>query len=408
MAAMNVRLERFARRWRNDTMPHPYPELRPHAMNAPDLRPEITQHVRTDRLKQLFVQSAPAVLGSYLAAAMLCWMGWERFDHAAVITWVSVLTATTLLRTVMFITYRRAAANQRSPQQWERRYWLTLALSAGTWGLGALAVMPVGDLVGQTLIILFAVGMSVSAVSCYSSFRNMTLVSIALVLLPCTIWLLLQPSALQQGIALAVLVFASFVVNATRSLSSALETAWRLKHEMEHAHRLAIIASCTDGLTGLNNRRAFFDHASAQHALCEQQSGLVAVLMLDIDYFKQINDTFGHAAGDRVLQRIGTVISACLRDDDIAGRLGGEEFALLLPNTPQAEAVEIAERLRALIAQLNVSSEHGVTASIGLVYATTAESDLDALLVCADKAMYRAKAAGRNRVELVEHARPTA
>lgn len=136
MAAMNVRLERFARRWRNDTMPHPYPELRPHAMNAPDLRPEITQHVRTDRLKQLFVQSAPAVLGSYLAAAMLCWMGWERFDHEAVITWMSVLTATTLLRTVMFITYRRAAPNQRSPQQWERRYWLTLALSArhlGPW-----------------------------------------------------------------------------------------------------------------------------------------------------------------------------------------------------------------------------------------------------------------------------------
>ncbi|WP_316937007.1 diguanylate cyclase [Pseudomonas sp. EZ-C24] len=348
------------------------------------------------------------MLGSYLAAAMLCWMGWERFDHKAVLIWMSVLTATTLLRTEMFITYRRAAPNQRSPQQWERRYWLTLALSAGTWGLGALAVMPLGDLVGQTLIMLFAVGMSVSAVSCYSSFRNMTLVSVALVLLPCTIWLLLQPSALQQGIALAVLVFASFVVNATRSLSSALETAWRLKHEMEHAHRLAMIASCTDGLTGLNNRRAFFDHASAQHALCEQQSGLVAVLMLDVDFFKQINDTFGHAAGDRVLQRIGTVISACLRDDDIAGRLGGEEFALLLPNTPQAEAVEIAERLRALIAQLNVSSEHGVTASIGLVYATTAESDLDALLVCADKAMYRAKAAGRNRVELVEHARPTA
>ncbi|MNH26089.1 putative diguanylate cyclase YcdT [compost metagenome] len=128
----------------------------------------------------------------------------------------------------------------------------------------------------------------------------------------------------------------------------------------------------------------------------------MAVLMLDVDHFKQINDTAGHAAGDQVLQRIGAVISASLRDDDIAGRLGGEEFAILLPDTPLHTATEIAERLRALIAKLNVNVEHPVTASIGLAFATAPASELGALLSSADKAMYHAKASGRNRVTVVD------
>lgn len=374
-------------------------------MTELDPRDEIARHVKTDRLTQLFVQSAPAVVGSYLAAAMLCWLGWERFDRREVIAWMTVLSLCTLLRASMFLAYRRTPVSLRTPATWERRYWATLVLSAGVWGIGAVAVMPAGDLMGQALIMLFAVGMSVSAVSCYSSYRNMTLVSIALVLLPSTVWLLLQPSGLQQGIAVAVLVFAFFVASATRSLAQALETAWRLKHEMELAHRLAMVASCTDELTTLNNRRAFFDQARAQHALCRGQRRLVAVLMLDIDHFKQINDTFGHAAGDQVLQRIGAVIKAALREDDIAGRLGGEEFAVLLPDTPQAAACDIAERLRAAIAQVNVSAEHRVTASIGVACASANDTELDTLLSGADKAMYRAKATGRDRVAVVEPVR---
>jgi diguanylate cyclase (GGDEF)-like protein len=367
-----------------------------------DPRDEIARSVRTDRLEQLFVQSAPAVLGSFLAAVMLCWLGWERFDQQRVMVWMTLLGLSTSVRTAMFFAYLRAPANQRTAERWEWRYWVTLMLSAAIWGWGAFAVMPADDALGQTLIMLFAVGMSVSAVSCYSSYRNMTLVSMGLVLLPSTGWLLLQPSTLQQGIALAVLVFAWFVVSATQSLSSALTTAWRLKHEMQRAHRLAMVASCTDELTGLNNRRAFFDNASAQHVRCREAGTFMAVLMLDVDHFKQINDTFGHAAGDQVLKRIGAAISASLRDNDIAGRLGGEEFAILLPNTPPDTAIEVAERLRALIAKLRVNDEHPVTASIGLAFAKAPASELGALLSSADSAMYLSKVSGRNRVTVAE------
>lgn len=222
-----------------------------------DLDSLIAQQVRTDRLQQLFRQSVPAVFGSYMAAIILCAMCWGRFDHGVIVWWIAILTGSTILRISMFIAYFRSHENERTPQCWESKYWSTLVLSAGIWGVGALAVMPPNDLLSQALVMLFAVGMSVSAVSCYSAYRYMTLVSIGLVLLPSTTWLLFQSSVIQVGMALAVLVFASFVASATRSLSSALETAFRLKREMELAHGIAIHAACTDELTGLKNRRAF-------------------------------------------------------------------------------------------------------------------------------------------------------
>eukprot|EP00659_Diplonema_papillatum_P012794 gene12794-19736_t len=158
-----------------------------------------------------------------MAAAMLCWLCWERFDHRVMLVWLVVLAGTSLLRVWMFMDWFRCPNSERTPARWERRYWVTLMLSAGVWGIGAFALMPTDDRLSQALVMLFTVGMSVSAVSCYSAYRYMTLVSMGLVLLPCTLWLLFQPSSMQVGMALAVLVFSSFVGGATRKLSDALE-----------------------------------------------------------------------------------------------------------------------------------------------------------------------------------------
>ena len=226
----------------------------------------IEEQVRTDRLHQLFRQSFAAIFGSYLAAVMLCWLCWERFDHQVILVWLVVLAATSLIRIMMFMKWFRCPNAERTPDRWERRYWVTLLLSAATWGLGALAVMPTDDRLSQVLVMLFTVGMSVSAVSCYSAYRYMTLASMAVVLLPCTLWLLFQPSSMQVGVAVAVLVFSTFVVSATRKLSDALEKAFRLTRQMERAHNISTRAAQTDELTGLMNRRAFFEHVQVLYA----------------------------------------------------------------------------------------------------------------------------------------------
>ncbi|MDF3136155.1 sensor domain-containing diguanylate cyclase [Pseudomonas extremaustralis] len=362
----------------------------------------IEEQVRTDRLHQLFRQSFAAIFGSYLAAALLCWLCWDRFDHQIILVWLGAQAVSSLLRLKMFLEWFRCPTSERTPERWERRYWVTLILSAGIWGIGALAVMPTDDRLSQALVILFAVGMSVSAVSCYSAYRYLTLTSMGLVLLPCTLWLLLQPSSMQVGVAVAVLMFSTFVVSATHKLSDALEKAFRLTRQMERAHKLSTVAAQTDELTGLMNRRAFYENAQLLYTQCRQNQQPLCALMLDMDHFKQINDTYGHQAGDQVLRQIGGVITSSFRQADVYGRLGGEEFAVLLPNTSLDTARNIAEQLVKAISHMVAEPVKGVTASLGVASSQTLDQDLHSLMNTADKALYRAKALGRNQVAVAE------
>ncbi|MEJ5056701.1 MULTISPECIES: GGDEF domain-containing protein [unclassified Pseudomonas] len=362
----------------------------------------IAQQVRTDRLHQLFRQSVTAVFGAFLALAMLCWLCWDRIDHTVVAWWVALLTGSTSLRILMFIAYFRSPEGDRTPVRWERLFWATLVLSASIWGGGALAVMPANDVLAQALVMLFTVGMSVSAVSCYSAYRYMTVVSIVLVLFPSAIWLLFQPTVLQFGIGAAVLVFASFVFSATRKLSDALETAFRLTREMEMAHSISTRAAQTDELTGLKNRRAFFEHAQRLYNHCQNYQLPLCAVMLDMDHFKHINDTYGHQVGDQVLRQMGVVICKFFRESDVHGRLGGEEFAVLLPETSLEVAQNLAEELIQSISGLMTGPVHCITASIGVASMETSDKDLHSLMSNADKALYRAKARGRNQVAVAE------
>ena len=362
----------------------------------------IEEQVRTDRLHQLFRQSFAAIFGSYLAAVLLCWLCWDRFDHQIILVWLGAQAVSSLLRLKMFLEWFRCPTSERTPERWERRYWVTLILSAGIWGIGALAVMPTDDRLSQALVILFAVGMSVSAVSCYSAYRYLTLTSMGLVLLPCTLWLLLQPSSMQVGVAVAVLMFSTFVVSATHKLSDALEKAFRLTRQMERAHKLSTVAAQTDELTGLMNRRAFYENAQLLYTQCRQNQQPLCALMLDMDHFKQINDTYGHQAGDQVLRQIGGVITSSFRQADVYGRLGGEEFAVLLPNTSLDTARNIAEQLVKAISHMVAEPVKGVTASLGVASSQTLDQDLHSLMNTADKALYRAKALGRNQVAVAE------
>ncbi|MBA1296789.1 diguanylate cyclase [Pseudomonas lurida] len=362
----------------------------------------IEQQVRADRLHQLFRQSFAAIFGSYLAAAMLCWLCWDRLDQPIMLVWLAALGVSSLLRILMFMEWFRCPNSERLPARWERRYWITLVLSAGIWGGGAFALIPTDDRLSQVLVMLFTVGMSVAAVSCYSAYRYMTVVSISLVLMPCTVWLLLQPSSMQVGVAIAVLVFSTFVFSATRKLSDALEKAFRLTRQMERAHSISTRAAQTDELTGLMNRRAFFERAQALYAQCRHHQQPLCALMLDMDHFKQINDTYGHQAGDQVLRQIGAVISTSFRQADVYGRLGGEEFAVLLPNTSLETARAIAEQLIASIAGMAAEPVKGLSASLGVASTHPGQQDLHGLMNTADKALYRAKALGRNQVAVAE------
>jgi len=167
--------------------------------------------------------------------------------------------------------------------------------------------------------------------------------------------------------------------------------------------KLAQLATI-DSLTGLTNRRAFFALTASARLLAARQRHPVALLMLDLDHFKSINDRYGHAVGDQALCAFAQAALGVLRDPDILGRLGGEEFAVALPGTDLAGAVQAAERVRQAVKAARVpgcDAGHALTVSIGVVLVDPGE-DINAALARADRALYLAKSSGRDRVALGE------
>jgi len=154
-------------------------------------------------------------------------------------------------------------------------------------------------------------------------------------------------------------------------------------------------------LTRIYNRRAFFDKARQEVARTVRYRKKLAVLMLDIDHFKAINDNYGHQGGDEILQIFAEVAGKPLRASDFMGRVGGEEFAIVLPETDLQRALKIAERIRSRVAEIEIpigQQQVQTTVSIGVAELAFAEKDLQAALNRADQALYRAKEQGRNRV----------
>jgi diguanylate cyclase (GGDEF)-like protein len=161
--------------------------------------------------------------------------------------------------------------------------------------------------------------------------------------------------------------------------------------------------SLRDPLTGLGNRRSFMAVLEREIAIVERSGNSALLLMLDVDHFKNVNDTHGHVTGDRVLQAVGEALSRCVRPKDTVVRYGGEEFAVVLPDCHVTYGVVIAERMRDAIQKLRIlvapQVELSITVSIGGAYASLLPGATAANWIAhADKELYRAKSTGRNRV----------
>ncbi len=182
-------------------------------------------------------------------------------------------------------------------------------------------------------------------------------------------------------------------------LASYAAIALNNAHLFREVQKLAI----TDPLTGAYNRRQLFDLGQREFNRAHRFERPFSVILLDIDRFKVVNDTYGHATGDLVLRVLTQRIQDTIREIDILARYGGEEFVVLLPETGKEAALSVAERLRNLAGRTPIPTEHGdviVTVSIGLTEISSDIQDFSALVSKADAAMYAAKRGGRDRIEV--------
>jgi diguanylate cyclase (GGDEF)-like protein len=195
-----------------------------------------------------------------------------------------------------------------------------------------------------------------------------------------------------QSVGLFVLAFEALFV----AFSQAFLRVSMAKERAELQQRRSAL---TDLLTGTANRRAFFELGTPllERTIVDRRPA--ALLLFDLDHFKEINDTAGHDAGDHVLRSFSRLVARTMWPDALFARLGGEEFACLLPGAPMTAALQVAEQVRSQFAAMKFAAlTAGATVSVGVAMASEASPDLSALLAIADRALYRAKAEGRNRV----------
>jgi len=210
-----------------------------------------------------------------------------------------------------------------------------------------------------------------------------------------------QETACNQATELCLAVLTAFAAaHSALALVVALPLVIMLQRSLRHASLAA--AARTDAKTGLLNAGAWQREAAMEVTRAAGTQTPLAIAIADIDHFKAVNDTHGHLAGDAVLAAVSAAIRDLLRDRDLCGRFGGEEFTLLLPRTTAAQALEITERIRQGISQLAIPRDGTaairVTISIGIAVPSQARHTLDDLLAAADHALYQAKHSGRDRV----------
>lgn len=197
----------------------------------------------------------------------------------------------------------------------------------------------------------------------------------------------------------AIILIGGIILLRFQMLNSHLKREIEMRTRLEE--ELQALAT-TDSLTGICNRRRFFETGEQETSLMRRFKDEMALLMMDIDHFKLINDRFGHAAGDEVLRRFTACCQEAIRDVDTLARIGGEEFAIILPKAGREQALEVAERLRQSVATMQICAPDGsditLTVSIGVAVLASEDDTLTQMLERADKALYAAKEAGRNRV----------
>ena len=353
--------------------------------------------VKSDKLRLLVQQSYLGLFVSLAVSLLLCWVLWDYSDTTTLLIWLGVMFLSTLTRLYLYLVHFRPQQNTQEPLQHARPYVAALIASTLIWGVGALFIMPQGFLLGQVFTMFILIGMAGGVLATYSAHRSTAIAGMLSILLPSTLWLYSQPDKLHLGMAIGATIFIVVTLRGAKILSDAMHRNFHLGYELQQAYEEADTLSKTDSLTGISNRRSFFERGAQIISYCERNGLPLSAIVMDVDHFKRINDTHGHHFGDITLRQIGKILETEFRKSDVLGRLGGEEFAILLPDTTLDEAQELAEKLRHTIASTPITCQEkqmSITVSIGVA---SGAYELGTLLPQADAAMYRAKTEGRNR-----------
>lgn len=356
-----------------------------------DRQAENAEKLRIDGLSLAVAQAGQRQVLSPICAAVVCVGLWQVSEPALLMTWVGLLVLISVWRQLFARAFQRASKADRRLKHWEHHFFISLLAAASAWGVGAWQLMPEQSPAHQALIYTFAVGMVGGSSILYGVHRPSAVFALPVLLLPSTIYLIWLGDPFHWVLAAGGLMLLFAANFGSKLMYESMRRTIELTAELDHQARI-------DALSTLPNRRSFIEYGE----YCLAAGEPYALIMIDVDRFKSINDRFGHAAGDRTIRTIGELLRAHVTDRACAARIGGEEFAILLPQTRAVEAGILAQALLGEVRMLRVGfadQQWQFTVSMGIAATKPGPRvGIEALLARADKALYLAKSRGRDQV----------
>jgi diguanylate cyclase (GGDEF)-like protein len=366
----------------------------------------LSQRVFLERLslfyRSLTLSNSAVVFNSLLLAFVLQ----TPKNRNVVFAWAAVTLLVAAYRFSTIYRYGRQSFGEREARarQWHTEILIGVALSGAAWGAAGYLLFDLSDVVNQSFLAFVIAGMCAGAIVSLSAFFEAAATFLVLSLLPFFLRLLQSLNSDTAVMAIMVILYLSLMLVFARRVNSTVITGLEMTYLRSEAEATIERQALYDALTGLPNRRLLQDRLNQAVARCRRKGRQAALLFLDLDYFKRVNDSLGHSIGDELLTEVAQRISKLLREEDTAARLGGDEFVALITDIDGNvdQVISLVRRRgeelrRAIEAPMDLSgNEVHITVSIGVSLLPADTDNIDDLLKHADTAMYRAKDEGRN------------
>ncbi|MGB5330822.1 MAG: EAL domain-containing protein [Gammaproteobacteria bacterium] len=369
--------------------------------------PEVLTDVKSEQIRIIFASTPSSLVAILLCSFILSVVQWEVIDQVMIIIWFGLTNLLSLVRFYLYQQFVKLPAESLIGDSWYQGAINTSIASGITWGAGGFLLFAEQSLVHQVFLAFVITGICAAAITTLSAIANAARGFVVCALIPVVIKFNLINSDISLEMTIMSLLFMSMLLISAQRLNRTIYESLEVRLQRELAEQTIRRQAQFDELTELPNRRLFLSTLRQEMASADRHQRYGAVFFIDLDRFKSVNDSLGHAVGDELLVKIAQKIAARLREEDTVARLGGDEFVVLLPEVgddPDAagsHASTVADEIRKLFLTPFMIQGHEIylTISVGIALFPTEVSAED-LLKFADVAMYRAKSEGRDGVRL--------
>jgi diguanylate cyclase (GGDEF)-like protein len=371
------------------------------------------RRIYAEQVRIIYSQTPTAVVGGIVSGGFFAWILKDIIDKTSLLIWLLALFVVLIIRTPSYFTFKRKNPSENNILPWGTAFLVLTIIHGSVWGTAAWLFLDQQP-VYMVIVVIWMVGMSAASISAYSAYYRAMLAFFIPVMLPTIIHLFMINDGISTPLGFGLILYVVVVLRAAIPINKAIIDSIRLNFELEKEidvrknieNKLREMAHL-DGLTGLANRRSFDDVLEKELFSAEHKQYPLSLIMIDIDYFKAFNDTYGHQSGDECLRQISQTVKAQLnRPTDLATRYGGEELAVILPSSGKDEGRAIAEKIRNAVLACAIPHDGSLIKGIDCVTISAGIATCDGnehvtseeIIGIADRKLYQAKEKGRNRV----------